>query len=244
MTTFHEPVLAKHLADINFIPELYAIPWFLTMFSHVFPLHKIIHLWDKLILGDNSYPLFIGISILKHLKSTLLSSGFNECILLFSDLPDIVMEYCVIESQKMYAATPKSVAYRKYVKRDHDFQATGPLDITNLHFKMIENETSPRISANDLVELLRIPEKLATIDLRSTQEFSRIHVAGSINIPFAGILLGDPRLDSLGVSCLENQLKGKIIVIISQIHDNAVLVSVIMVVPNSFEFLLICCSYK
>lgn len=33
LTAFHEPVLAQHLANINFIPELFAIPWFLTMFS-------------------------------------------------------------------------------------------------------------------------------------------------------------------------------------------------------------------
>lgn len=68
-------------------------------------------------LGDNSYPLYIGIAILKQLKSTLLSSGFNECILLFSDLPDIVMENCVFESQQMYEATPKSIAHRFHVNR-------------------------------------------------------------------------------------------------------------------------------
>lgn len=33
LTAFHEPVLANHLHEINFIPELFAIPWFLTMFS-------------------------------------------------------------------------------------------------------------------------------------------------------------------------------------------------------------------
>lgn len=77
-------------------------------------MHKIIHLWDKLILGDNSYPLLIGISILQQLKTTLLESCFNECILLFSDLPDIVMETCVIESEKMYQSTPKSITYRKH----------------------------------------------------------------------------------------------------------------------------------
>lgn len=33
LTAFHEPVLAKHLSTISFIPELFAIPWFLTMFS-------------------------------------------------------------------------------------------------------------------------------------------------------------------------------------------------------------------
>lgn len=69
-------------------------------------------------LGDSSYPLFIGITILQQLKTTLLSSCFNDCILLFSDLPDIVMEICVVESQKMYKSTPKSVAWRKHVQRD------------------------------------------------------------------------------------------------------------------------------
>jgi len=33
LTAFHEPLLARHLASISFIPELFAIPWFLTMFS-------------------------------------------------------------------------------------------------------------------------------------------------------------------------------------------------------------------
>lgn len=86
----------------------------------MFPLHKIIHLWDKLLLGDSSYPLFIGISILQQLKTTLLSSCFNDCILLFSDLPDIVMETCVVESQKMYLSTPKSVTYRQHVLREQE----------------------------------------------------------------------------------------------------------------------------
>lgn len=117
LVMFHEPALARHLCNISFIPELFSIPWFLTMFSHVFPIHKILILWDKLILGDSSYPLYVGISILKQLKGTLMESGFNECILLFSDLPDIVMEQCVIDSELMYDKTPKSIAHRKYVLR-------------------------------------------------------------------------------------------------------------------------------
>lgn len=86
--------------------------------ADVFPLHKIIHLWDKLILGDHSYPLFVGIAVLQQLKNTLLASGFNECILLFSDLPDIVMETCVGASQRMYDETPKSISFRKHVLRN------------------------------------------------------------------------------------------------------------------------------
>ena len=55
----------------------------------VFPLHKIYHLWDTLLLGNTSFPLFAGLGILIQLRSELLNSGFNECIMMFSDLPGI-----------------------------------------------------------------------------------------------------------------------------------------------------------
>lgn len=127
------------------------------------------HLWDKLILGDNSYPLYIGISVLMQLKTTLLQSGFNECILLFSDLPDIVMETCVIESQRMYLCTPKSISFRKYVLRVD--KKLDPLDINNIELSELQNEVCPRISANDLLKLiLNEPEGVAVIDLRNNLE--------------------------------------------------------------------------
>jgi TBC domain-containing protein kinase-like protein len=33
LIAFHDPELFVHLADIGFQPQLYAIPWFLTMFT-------------------------------------------------------------------------------------------------------------------------------------------------------------------------------------------------------------------
>jgi len=36
--SFHDPELASHFHDIDFIPELYAIPWFLTLYSRKFHL--------------------------------------------------------------------------------------------------------------------------------------------------------------------------------------------------------------
>ncbi|EDW66233.1 TBC domain-containing protein kinase-like protein [Drosophila virilis] len=222
LSAFHEPLLAQHLASINFIPELFAIPWFLTMFSHVFPLHKILHLWDKLMLGDSSYPLFIGVAILKQLKSTLLSSGFNECILLFSDLPDIVMESCVIESQKMYECTPKSITHRQHALRS---QPAHVLDIglADVELRHLQAEQCPRISAKDVHQLLmQQPEQLALIDLRSVVEYGRVHVPHSINIPFATVQLGEQRLEALQVPQLEAQLRQRIVVCVSNIHQHAV----------------------
>ncbi|KAL1458025.1 hypothetical protein WDU94_008201 [Cyamophila willieti] len=114
LIAFHDAELANHLSEINFIPDLFAIPWFLTMFSHVLPLHKLFHLWDKLLLGDASFPLFIGVSILQQLRETLLSSGFNECILLFSDLPEVDIEQCVTDSINIYCITPRSITFRTH----------------------------------------------------------------------------------------------------------------------------------
>jgi TBC domain-containing protein kinase-like protein len=47
-----------------------------------------------LLLGGSSFPLCIGIAILTQLKTLLLKADFNECILLFSELPgSISSEY-------------------------------------------------------------------------------------------------------------------------------------------------------
>lgn len=176
-------------------------------------------------LGDSSYPLFIGVAILKQLKSTLLSSGFNECILLFSDLPDIVMESCVIESQKMYECTPKSITHRQHALRT---QPAHVLDIglADVELRHLQAEQCPRISAKDVHQLLmQQPEQLALIDLRSVVEYGRVHVPHSINIPFATVQLGEQRLEALQVPQLEAQLRQRIVVCVSNIHQHAVEVS-------------------
>lgn len=98
---FHDAELFNHLDGIGFIPDLYAIPWILTMFAHVFPLRDIFHLWDQLLLGDSSFPLSIGMSVLLQLRERLLRAEFNDCILLFSDLPQVDIERCVKDSVKL-----------------------------------------------------------------------------------------------------------------------------------------------
>ena len=68
LIAFHDPHLFNHLDELGFTPELYAIPWFLTMFTHVLPLHKTIHVWDTLLLGNEGFPLCIGLAILNQLR--------------------------------------------------------------------------------------------------------------------------------------------------------------------------------
>jgi len=172
MIAFHDPELSNHLDGIGFIPDLYAIPWFLTMYAHVFPLHKIVHLWDTLLLGNSSFPLYIGVAILAQLRDRLLSFGFNECILLFSDMPETDIERCVKDSIKIFKDTPKSACYREhagvpktseeerptlsYYTRDYHEQPRTELSREPIPLEELKADKVPRISAEDLIELAEL----------------------------------------------------------------------------------------
>ena len=64
--------------------------------TDVFPLHKLFHLWDTLLLGNTSFPLCIGVAILQQFRDQLLKYGFNECILHFSDMPGEMVKQVLV----------------------------------------------------------------------------------------------------------------------------------------------------
>lgn len=216
LIAFHDPQLANHLDEKGFIPDLFAIPWFLTMFSHVFPLHKIFHLWDKLLLGDSSYPLFVGLSILTQLRGTLLNSGFNECILLFSDLPEVDIEKCVLESSKFSDATPRSITFRKYELRTETREHDPCLD-----YEVLQNEFCPRISIYDLQELKRSSQKFLVIDTRAHECYVDKSIPGSLNIPVKDEDFANENFDlvpSPELSALVNN-RGNVLIVVDNVNE-------------------------
>ena len=79
----------SHVSEAIFILFSISVHLCLIFPADILPLHKIYYLWDTLLLGNCSFPLFVGVSILQHLKDDLLSFDFNECILMFSDMAGI-----------------------------------------------------------------------------------------------------------------------------------------------------------
>ncbi|KAM6313640.1 TBC domain-containing protein kinase-like protein isoform 3-T3 [Aegotheles albertisi] len=249
MIAFHDPELSNHLNEIGFIPDLYAIPWFLTMFTHVFPLHKIFHLWDTLLLGNSSFPFCIGVAILQQLRDRLLANGFNECILLFSDLPEIDIERCVRESINLFRWTPKSATYRQYAQPPRqasesnstrssmscfsaDYQEAPQSDLSRDSIKLddLKAEVSPRISAEDLIDLCELSgpshsktpvkktksskPKLLVVDIRNSEDFNRGHISGSINVPFALAFTAERDLVQCPAVATLHSFKGRVVVIV------------------------------
>lgn len=63
----------------------------------------------------------------------------------------------------------------------------GPIPVADL-----QAELCPRISAANLLELLqRKKQKLVTVDIRTTEEYSRGTVPGSVHIPWTSGSLPD-----------------------------------------------------
>ncbi|MEJ1270816.1 TBC1 domain containing kinase [Cricetulus griseus] len=246
MIAFHDPELSNHLNEIGFIPDLYAIPWFLTMFTHVFPLHKIFHLWDTLLLGNSSFPFCIGVAILQQLRDRLLANGFNECILLFSDLPEIDIERCVRESVNLFCWTPKSATYRQHAQPPKPTSESSAVRSSAPYFSVdctdppktdlsresitlndLKSEVSPRISAEDLIDLCELTvtghfktptkktksskPKLLVVDIRNS------HIAGSINIPFIAAFTAEGELNQGPYTTMLHNFKGKVIVIVGHV---------------------------
>ncbi|KNC74784.1 hypothetical protein SARC_12677, partial [Sphaeroforma arctica JP610] len=114
LLTFHDPELSSHVLEIGFVPDLYAIPWFLTLYTHVCSFDKIYQIWDSLLVSSSSFPLCFAVAILQQFRSAILSYDFNDCILHFSDMPALDVEWCLATSRQIWAQTPPSVTSRKH----------------------------------------------------------------------------------------------------------------------------------
>ena len=202
----------------GFIPDLYSIPWFLTMFSHVFPLHKIFHLWDRLLLGNSSYPLCIGLAVLQQLRAQLMEAQFNECILLFSDMPAVDIDNVVSNSMDIFTSTPASLTWRQH---ECDRDSAGPLDMSPLPIHVLKMEKVGRLSGAEVLSLMEGEvKKLVCVDVRSVEEFKLGTLPGAVNIPSEGAFDEFGNL-SVGSDILDVAMKkGQIIVVMGSSKDN------------------------
>lgn len=81
----------------------------------IFPLDKIYHLWDKILVGPSSLPLFVGIAILQQFRQELMRSEFNEAIGIFSEtFPEMDIEKCIEAALSMCRVTPPSTCWLSY----------------------------------------------------------------------------------------------------------------------------------
>ncbi|XP_043969122.1 TBC domain-containing protein kinase-like protein [Gambusia affinis] len=108
----------------------------------------------------------------------------------------------------------------------------------------LKAEVSPRISAEDLIDLCELSlagpskrnksgkPKIVAVDIRNVEDFGRGHVSGSINIPFNSVFGADGELVQCPASGVLQNYRGRVIVIISHAVKSAALFAAHLVKVN------------
>eukprot|EP00124_Ichthyophonus_hoferi_P001971 Ihof_evm3s120 gene=Ihof_evmTU3s120 len=199
---YHEPELAYHLDKIGFLPELYAIPWFLTVYTHVFPLEQIATIWDTVLQGCSVLPLCIAVAIMSHLKAILLNLDFNACILFFSDSLDVNLDACMKRAKEIGDATPSSVVWRRYdtwarekIGLDETKSDQMPSSFPNMYqsrsakwelpipLEIMKKERIARIRLEDVMCM----SQCLVVDIRDDERFVKGHWKGCLHVPYSSL---------------------------------------------------------
>ena len=84
------PALFKKLKDFNYVPSMYAQPWFLTLFAGFFSLELVSRIWDIFLVEGKKTIFRIALAILKINENALLKADECRIYTVLSDWQDKV----------------------------------------------------------------------------------------------------------------------------------------------------------
>lgn len=216
LLSYHDPQLAMHLNEIGFQPALYAIPWFLTLFTQFFSLDQISRLWDRVLLDSSQLPFYLAYSMMKQLRDIILPLDFNACILLFSSLPGVEIDAFIKGAKIVAQETPSSITESNYKlwksstgenvaeQQQEDLPAAPKFNPNQprvdrwwerqVPLEELQAELFPRLSGVDLASPGNF--KFVVLDIRPAHAFETTSVPGSINLDASPQALASPTIVS------------------------------------------------
>ena len=156
--------------------------------------------------------------MLKQLRAQLMEAQFNECILLFSDMPAVDIDNVVSTSMDIFTSTPPTLTWREHdcVRRE----VPGPLDMSSLPVSVLKEEKVGRISGADLLSLANNnTKKVLCVDVRIGEEFKLGTLQDAISIPGEGAFSESGDLLTSKEELEIAKKKGKVIAVVGTVKD-------------------------
>ena len=146
-----------------------------------------------------------------------MEAQFNECILLFSDMPAVDIDNVVSASQQIFQTTPSSFTWRQHECLRAE---PGPLQMTAVPIHVLKTEKVGRISGEEVLQLLKDkPQTIICLDIRPKEEFKLGTLTGSVNIPCSQAFNESGSL-TMGQAALEEaKAHGKIVAVMGTSKD-------------------------
>ncbi|GAM16940.1 hypothetical protein SAMD00019534_001150 [Acytostelium subglobosum LB1] len=179
LLSYHDPELSCHLINVQLEPNLYAIPWFITIFAHLLPLDKIDILWDTILLGPSSFPYFFAVSIMIQFRTSMLAkASLENCIKTISKISSCDIEQCVSDALDKFNNTPLSTTISKVVSHTDD-ELWWMQEVSMETRKL---ELFPRIGIHDVIN----NPNTKILDIRPASQFQQCYYPKSVNIIYHG----------------------------------------------------------
>jgi hypothetical protein len=140
---YADPLLAHYLFDVlGCTPELYAISWFLTLFSHNLPTRKVYLLWDLLFIlsgpitcsdgtnNSSSSTCLVALcaAVMMHRRAALLSADFSGCLSAFSSgALQLDVAAAVGDTRQLMSVLPPSVLAQPCTSDAEGRHSPGPV---------------------------------------------------------------------------------------------------------------------
>lgn len=196
---FIDPVLGFALTQQKLGPDLYALPWLLTLFAHVFSLDKVCSLWDALLFRSAVFPFFISAALLIKHRAELLKLPGEALLRELQGLPHKAdMAEVLTLAEQLYHSTPYSVTQPSY----------------DISAQILQNTYAPFITLQDAMA----STQATFIDVRPKELYLQQHIVDSINFPVrvTGENQGFPslKLTESQVQALKKATQGRIIVVV------------------------------
>ena len=215
LLSFLDPELSAHFFSVGITPNLYAIPWLMTLFAHILPLNLLFQVWDVLLGlhqhshcvaekgGPEMLSVLFAVCFLSELRVTLIKSNFEQAVAYLTRLPislDPVVHAALARLPAAFLLIPRSVFRGTTDISSPQGNARGVEDSNNGEdgtskqsdtngkkrpLRQIRFEQAPRICPNELF-CDPVLENSLLVDVRSAKRFREIHILGSRNFSLVG----------------------------------------------------------
>jgi TBC domain-containing protein kinase-like protein len=256
-----DPELAQHFASVGVTPNLYAIPWLMTLFAHIFPLDLLFKVWDVLLGlhqhqhcsavegGAEMLPTLFAVCFLSEMRERLLKCNFEQAVAFLTRLPtpleqivELALErlptaFLLVPRSVLRGTTNTSLEAAPAAADDPGKVPSSSSTSKKQPLQTIRFERSARVSPN---EILRDPmiEHTLVVDVRSASRFREVHILGSRNFSAAGLQASGIAKACKQIQKVRMALKRKYIAVVGEVVMDAAEMAAALV-DDGIAFVLI-----
>ncbi|GBG29182.1 TBC1 domain family member 23 [Hondaea fermentalgiana] len=231
---YHDPELCNFLDTHSLSPELYATPWFLTLFARNVPLKVLYQLWDTYLLEEEDrgphLHMFVALALTLENRTGILETHPSDLPIYLTSVlgpnatsPNTAAEdlaqstpylydsswmaQLIVRARKLRAHTPT------HFTETFSRALLSPKLPTLAFLERLENQSCLHMSASQLLGLVTNRDRMRdenefivrVVDCRSREDFEQEHVIGSLHLDPE--LLNLPDLLSEAMESLADRLQ-------------------------------------